>query len=390
MKSRLQRRTGASIPPTSTKLSLGEYVVTKARVGGTVRVYFQVPARLRPSGWSPAIPLPRSGSRKGDLSNPVEVAAIMRDAQDLHAELTRLRAGVASASTARTFQSLVTAWQESSLWPRNEKTRVGYKHYAKHVLAWAEAAGEPDPTKITQSEIEGFLALFNDRLPTKKHLQVVMRIIMDQAIAKGWRADNPCAKIKVRVPKSKAMVWEQEDVDAYVRTARAMGRDSIALVVLLMWEIGQRLTDVRAFRSGAEYDAAAGVFRFHQSKTDSYVTIQVSDTLRDLLAAALDGQLYLFRDEATGLAYAEERLSKVFATVRDAVGGERHLLLKWLRHSCVVQLARHGCTPLEIAAITGHAIASVVTILSVYAPRDNEVAWNAQAKRGLVAERAVG
>ena len=77
----------------------------------------------------------------------------------------------------------------------------------------------------------------------------------------------------------------------------------------------------------------------------------------------------------------------MFRQVAEKVGG-RHLLLKWLRHSCVVQLARNGCTPLEIAAITGHAIASVVTILSVYLPRDNEVAWNAQVKRGLVEKRA--
>lgn len=399
MKTRLQRPTRTSTLPTSPRLSLGEYVVTKARVGGTARVYFQVPARLRPSGWSPAIPLPRTGKRTGDLTNHAEVAAIMRDAQDLHAELTRLRAGLAAHAGARSFAALISAWQESSMWPANPKTQGGYLHYTKAVLAWAEVTGEPDPGLITRAAIEKFLAVYNDRPSTKKHLQVVLRMIMDQAIAKGWRVDNPCAKIRVKVPKSKAQVWEQADVDAHVNVARAMGRDSIALIVLLEWEIGQRLTDVRAFRSGAEYDAAAGVFRFHQSKTDSYVTIQVSATLRELLEAALAGQMFLFRDEATGLAYAEQRLSKVFAQVRQGVAAwsalcgldpPRHLLLKWLRHSCVVQLARHSCTPLEIAAITGHAIASVVQILSVYLPRDNEVAWNAQAKRGLVERREVG
>jgi hypothetical protein len=354
----------------------------------TARVYFHVPARLRPAGWPATIPLPRSGGRSGNLGDTREVAAIRADARALLAELERMRTGGAPPSRPRSLRALVDAWQTSSVWPANEKTAAGYEFYARRVLVWEQCqpSSRIDPSRLTRTEIEDFLALFNDRLPTKKHVQVVLRMVMDQAIAKGWRTDNPAARIKIKVPTSKAQVWEQSDVDVYVATARAMGRDSIALIVLLEWEIGQRLTDVRAFRAGAEYDAATGVFRFAQSKTDSYVTIPVSATLRDLLAPAVKGELFMFRDEVTKRAYDEGRLSKVFRQVADAVGG-RHLLLKWLRHSCVVQLARNGCTPLEIAAITGHAIASVVQILSVYLPRDNEVAWNAQVKRGLVEKR---
>jgi hypothetical protein len=359
--------------------------VTKARAGGTARIYFQVPPRLRPTDWLASIPLPISGKRTGDLTDAREVAAIIRDAAHLYARLTRERLGVARASRPRSLGALVYAWRDSSAWPANAVTARGYEFYAGRVLAWEQSQPSHviDPARLTQAEIEGFLSLFNDKPPTKKHVHTVLRMIMAQAIAKGWRADNPAEKIKIKVPQSKAQVWEQADVDSYVTAARAMGRSSIALIVLLEWEIGQRLTDVRGFRPGAEYDADSGVFRFYQSKTDSYVTIPVSATLRDLLAPAIRGELFMFRDEVTKRAYDEGRLSKVFRQVADMVGGRR-LLLKWLRHSCVVQLARNGCTPLEIAAITGHAIASVVTILSVYLPRDNEVAWNAQVKRGLV------
>jgi hypothetical protein len=90
----------------------------------------------------------------------------------------------------------------------------------------------------------------------------------------------------------------------------------------------------------------------------------------------------LFCDEATGKPYSEERLGKAFGKVRKAVDG-KHLLLRCLRHSCVVQLARAGCTPSEIASVTGHALASIVSILSLYLPRDGQVAANAQAKRGI-------
>ena len=62
----------------------------------------------------------------------------------------------------------------------------------------------------------------------------------------------------------------------------------------------------------------------------------------------------------------------------------RHHVIRSLRHSCFVQLARAGCTIPQIALITGHSPFSAEQILAKYMPRDNEVAWDAQAKRGLI------
>ncbi len=59
--------------------------------------------------------------------------------------------------------------------------------------------------------------------------------------------------------------------------------------------------------------------------------------------------------------------------------------MRWLRHSCVVQLGRAECTVAEIASVTGHSPAGAASILSVYARRDSETANNAQVKRGIVA-----
>jgi integrase len=224
------------------------------------------------------------------------------------------------------------------------------------------------------------------RHTAKKHTAAVLRLVLEQAINKGWRTDNPARGIRIKVPKTKATIWEQKDVDCYVKAARDTGVPSIALIILLEWEIGQRLTDVRAFRPGAEYDAERGVFSFRQSKTDEPVSIEVSMGLRAMLAEAGDGHLFLFRNDRTGKAYTENRLSKTFAWVRIAAvkAGGRPLILKQLRHSCIVQLARAGCTVPEIAAITGHALTSVNSILSVYLPRDTAVARAAQVKRGIV------
>lgn len=376
------------MPMPSVKLDLGRYVTLRRRADGTHRVFFQVPERLRPSDWPSLIPLPVQGDRTGDLRRAEEVQRIQADAKRLYERLQRARGGQADPET-RTLRTLVNAWQASSDWQNlKPKSRQHYDAYVRNILALSEACEpkHPDPTGLTKDHIETMLAVFNDRPPTKKHTLKALRLVMDQAVAKGWRTDNPCDAIKVKMAKPKVTIWEQADVDAYVAIARTMDRESIAVMILMEWEIGQRLTDARAFRPGAEYDAKEGAFRFWQEKTDSYVTVPVSDALKGLLAKAGDGALFLFRDERTGKAYYEVRLTRVFSEVREkaVANGARPLKLRWLRHSCVVQLARAGCTHIEISAITGHALGSVAQILSAYLPRDNEVAWNAQQKRGLV------
>lgn len=368
----------------SVKLDLGRFVTLRPRADGTYRVLFEVPPRLRPSGWSATIPLPIHGKRAGNLKDADEIARIKKDAAALYAKMQQDRRGIAR-EPARSIKALVRAWQASDEWKALRPASVkSYESYIRNLTAWAEAAGNPDPTFITVADVKAFLALFNDRPMTKKHTLKALRIVMSYAVAAGWRHDNPCASIKVKVPTSKALIWEQEDVDAYVAAAEARDRKSIAVMVLLMWEIGQRVTDVRGFRPGAEY--VGGAFRFAQSKTGSFVEIEVSAKLQALLNVQGDGELFIFRDESTGKAYTAERLVVVFDKVRQDViaAGGRSLKLKWLRHSCVVQLARHDCTVPEIGAITGHSPSSVNTILSTYLPRDTTVARNAQVKRGLV------
>lgn len=375
---------GPLIPMPIVKLDLGRFVTLRPRADGTYRVLFEVPPRLRTSGWSATTPLPIHGTRSGNLADADELARVKKDAAELYARLLRDRRGIVREPD-RSLKVLVREWQAGDEWrDLRPQSRKHYEAYTRNVLAWSEAANHPDPTHLTVQDVKGFLALFNDRPATKKHTLKALRIIMAQAVTLGWRTDNPCTAIKVKVPMTVAGIWEQADVDAYVAAAEGMNRKSIALMVLLMWEIGQRLTDVRGFRPGAEY--VDGVFRFPQSKTGSYMTIPVSDKLKALLAPAAKGELFIFRDETTNKAYTDVRLVRVFAYVRDVVvaAGGRHLKMRWLRHSCIVQLARSGCTVPEIASITGHALSSVASILTTYLPRDSEVAWNAQEKRGLV------
>lgn len=387
----------------SVKLDLGRFVrVYPARTDGTHPVVFEVPKRLRPPGWPSTIPLPTE-RRRGDLTDAAELARIRADADRHYRRLLETRAGpTITPPKARTMKALLDTWRATQQFKdAAPRTQRGYESMARHVTAWATVNDEPDPATMTKPDAEVFLSGFDDRPSTKRAVKIVLQMMMEQAIDLGWRKDNPVRRIRVRTVKTRVAIWEPEDVETYAWAALVSGQHAMAALILMEWEIGQRLTDAYLFRAGAEYLPAEGLFQFEQAKTAAKVSIPVSDRLRAILGHLCeDKALYLFRDARDGQPWArlvgnrleadDTAASKVFAAVRKvAVAAEaRPLKLKWLRHSCVVQLARAGCTVPEIAAITGHTIASVQNILTTYLPRDSTVARNAQEKRGLIERSA--
>lgn len=130
-------------------------------------------------------------------------------------------------------------------------------------------------------------------------------------------------------------------------------------------------------------------------KTLGVSDVSVGKAMRKLrvqgCVATVNGELVLKRpnwDDGAKPFASVERLSHVFGDIRTRFvlpAGGRHLVLRAIRHSCVVQLARHGAEVPEIVSVTGHSLSSANEILKVYMPRDSKVAMNAQRKRGLVA-----
>ncbi len=59
---------------------------------------------------------------------------------------------------------------------------------------------------------------------------------------------------------------------------------------------------------------------------------------------------------------------KLFNEARSDAGLD-HLQARDLRRTACVRLAEAGCTPIEIAAISGHSIESTTRILETYVPR---------------------
>ncbi len=84
-----------------------------------------------------------------------------------------------------------------------------------------------------------------------------------------------------------------------------------------------------------------------------------------------------FKREAIQRASEEGVTDKA---VCDELGIGRELQARDLRRTAAVRLAEASCTPIEIAAITGHSIERTRQILETYVPRTDPMGRNAVAK----------
>lgn len=361
-------------------MKLEKYVVARPRAGGTHRVAFEVPRRLRPDGWPPTIPLPLD-NRNGRLDDQDEIERINADAKALYNRMSESSAS-SSSKLQRGWQELFDMWvcteQFSSRSPATQKSN---RMLGQSVVNVALDFPDITPSNATERTIEILLSRWRHTYDGFRQRKVVLSLMLQKAAREGWRDGNPTHGIKQKMPTRHVDLWSKEDVDYYSDACRTEGHDGLGALIVTAWEIGQRVGDLVSLRYGVDY-SLDGTFRFHQRKTGMYVTIPASDHLRALLAKSFQDSEFLFLGK-NGSPYHPHNLGNQFSRIKKIhprKNGKR-LILQKLRHSCVAELARAGCTVPEIAAVTGHSHHTAHLILSSYLPPDNTVAWNAMSKR---------
>ncbi len=112
-----------------------------------------------------------------------------------------------------------------------------------------------------------------------------------------------------------------------------------------------------------------------QQKTGKYVEIPVHHKLRRWLDECNRSVVHIGGPIVTrpdGLAYNIGPMRLLFRQVSKAAG-IKNLQARDLRRTACVRLAEAGCTPIEIAAISGHSIERTSQILETYVPRTSKI-----------------
>jgi integrase len=178
----------------------------------------------------------------------------------------------------------------------------------------------------------------------------VLRVLMQRAIEVGLRADDPTAGIKPLRPKNPDgyHCWTEEEIEGFKQRWPVGTKQRLALALLL--NTGQRRSD--AVRLGRQH-IRDGLLSLRQDKTGNDVFgVPILPELAEALAGVPADNL-TFITTPRGTPYTPGSFSHWFKDQCRAANLP-HCSAHGLRKACATRLADAGCTPHEIAAITGH------------------------------------
>ncbi len=322
--------------------------------------------------WQPSTPMRKRGYRARPLPGDRETA--IAQARALNDEIEREKGVPDKKIKHGTVAWLIRQFKDDHRYrTKQPKTRQGYD---QNMAIIERVFGDVPAASMTRPALNVFYNKMHKRTPWQANAALTMlRRLLFFAIERGLIVVNPASKMEMAGNPPRQEKWEDADLAKFLPTAKAR-RPSIWLATILGAELGQREADILKLR---RQDLVVRGFHVIQNKGGAVVEVPCSARLRDALAEVPREPGFLIVSETTGRPYVKFNFTHVFAAIR-AEAGLEGLRFQDLRRTCVVNLARAGCTPPEIAAVTGHKIDTVVDILETYLPRDGVMAANAIAK----------
>ncbi|WP_431280943.1 tyrosine-type recombinase/integrase [Humitalea sp. 24SJ18S-53] len=181
----------------------------------------------------------------------------------------------------------------------------------------------------------------------------VLRQVLHHAFDIGMRADVPTRDIRPPRYKAKPLAtWSEEDVAAFEAKHPLGTRARLALALMLY--TGQRSGDV--IRMGPQH-IRDGAIMVRQQKTGKELAVPMHAELREALAAHPAGHL-AFLVTHTGSPFASQTAFYNWFTRTSTAAGVA-APPHGLRKATCCRLAEAGCTPHEIASITGQSLKMV-------------------------------
>lgn len=387
-------RRGKPTPMPSVIVSLPKYVVARPRKDGTFRVLFEVPKRLRPSGWLPTIPTPPFPHRTGklDLEELGHIRAHVEGEGGLLAQLEAARGGQApELHKDGTLPALAALWEAS--WGENElrpRTQAFYRNKLRIILAWSETNRHPQASTITRADAKKLFALYKDRQSQRAAIKRTMSALFNFAVDEGKLTANPIAGMKQKRTQKKRAVdlWNLSIVRQYVDAAKSMGWTGGAILLSLLWETAADASDIVTWRRDTHFiDGAIPMIEFDRGKTGVPARIAISSATAAMIRTA--GTMFLVTDMRGGVYRADDisddnRRGNDFAKVRK-VAMERGVpkrLMDHLRHSAATHAVECGATVDKLPSLTAHAGEDMLR--QVYLQKTEAMMLDIQKMRGIV------
>lgn len=352
----------------------------RVRADGSVRIWWEPPAEGRAKGMK-AVELDAD-----------RLTWSVRRAEALSKEAMR---GPAKPTAGRTIDHLADDYEKSLAYRQKKPaTRSSYRNFFRQIRAkWG--------TRLVSDFDKPTMATWYETLHTAKgaymamHLIRHMSILFTHAELRGWRPEgsNPCAKIRIAVPKGRRRTADWPEFDALIAAADRLGHHAMGHAIILSMLTGQRQTDIREaqrehFGSLRREDGANGapvwVWAYERSKRGNaaFAVIHAEAVARLAQRLEDDAPGPLLIDEATGLPYSVSLFCHRFAAIRDAAVKDGYpalanLQFRDLRRTFGRLSRKGGATKSDVADVLGNSAATNQFLADVYMSPEIETAKRA-------------
>lgn len=357
------------------------YLTTRprgSRNGGGMRYFWQPRKVDRAQGWKV-------------VRLPDDETDAMREAQRLNRELDEWRMGTRNEPTSETpgtIDAVIALYLNSDEFAEKKpNTQRTYRQGCKLVSAWA---GDQPAACITPKMVQTFYKEMAHKLAVANKTIRTLGVLMAFARRDGIIKENPVLRPRLKTRRTKGRLWSPAAVRHMAATADAMGMPSIGTAILLNEWLGQRKADIIGLKR-RQYDC--GLITIVQEKTGVEVQLDISIVaeLGTRLAKeigrsqALNPHAEEILLNADGRKWNEYEFTHAVQAVRTeatkTMPEVEGLVFQHLRHTAITRMGEAGLEPQQIAAVSGHSMKQVHTILQVYTVTTRRMAKNAIEKR---------
>ena len=232
---------------------------------------------------------------------------------------------------------------------------ISQKEVRNRIERFRADHGDKRAATLRSEDIRRMLDARADRPNAANNLRKTIRLLMQFAVARNWRIDDPTVgirKLKVKSPGFRA--WGEEQIFAFENKWPLGSRARLALTLLLY--TAQRRADVVVM--GRQH-LRGGALHVRQQKTGAVLEIPIHTNLQAALDAMPNNHLTFLVTEQ-GKPFSAAGFTNKFREWCNAAGLPNGYSPHGLRKAACRRLAEAGCSEKQIAAISGHKSLSEV------------------------------
>lgn len=244
----------------------------------------------------------------------------------------------------------------------SESTKGTYRGIIENFRA---KHGHKPVAKLEARHVRGFLDAKSATPAAANNLLRILRLLMRHALERDWITTDPTRDVRPLRRKTDGFAtWSEADIARYEAAHPIGSRERLAFTLMLY--TGARRSDV--VKLGWQHIQGDRLV-FRQQKTGGRVSILIHKNLFAILATTPRDKL-AFLSTRLGKPFTAESFGNWFRSTCKDAGLSDGLSAHGLRKAVARRLAEAGCTPHEIAAVTGHTTLKEVERYTKEANRD--------------------